>query len=1141
MKLAVLRRFTAGFLFLLVFGFSDTLMGQSTFGTVVGTVKDPTGAVVINAVVELFNVGTNATHTSRSDQDGTYQFENVDVGEYQVRVQAPGFKNAVAERFWLAARESKRLDITLVVASQITQVEVTVNSAAAVQTEVSNVGETKGSRELIDLPVAITTRANGSTSAFSTLTAQPGVQTDDYGNISVAGSNYSQVSTSIDGISSVAPGYPYGAMSEMFPSFNSIEEIRISETLNPAEYGGVADVTTVSKSGTNSYHGGLFENYQTTGLDAKDYFSQEATPIHLNDFGVFLGGPVVIPHIYDGHNRTFFFFSGEALRLPKHFTAITSVPTQDMRDGNLSVYSDPINAILYPGNIIPQNQISSFATAFLNAWYPLPNYGPAGAVTNNYLASYSVPINSAQFDARIDQKITDKHSVFFRYSFKNRSITTFPTDINGNPSSPLLGNVSAPEIYNALAGDWNWFISPSIVNEVRGGFSKRRTNVSFGVTAQQAANLLGLTNLPGGIPAGDDIPELNLSGFMSFMSPVVNTNPHQETLQLLDTLTWSRGKHTLKFGADYRHLESLFTAVYNDWRMGDYTFNGSSLGTCTPQPPQTTCTPFLNGEGGPFAGFLLGYPDNTQIATVLNPTTDAYSNHYAFFAQDDWKLTPALTLNIGLRYEYHPAFGDYRNNLANFDPNYTSTVNGQTVNGAVVVPSQATFPSVNPSFVESIAPIPVITAAQAGIPSALRFSQKTDFAPRIGFAWRIFYDNKTVLRGGYGRFIETLLSSTAFNGWAVESSDVGLFANSLGSNGLPVFSLPYSWPSNIAQPGTDAFYFATYLHYRDPYVNEWNLTLERELGREVIFRASYDGNHSGSLGVWLNAKQLQPNTQGFDVLSGTAPFPEFVYIANQSPLGYGNYSAGTFSLNKKMSHGLEFETSYVYTRNLSNVNGAAGYGFQAETGSWLSNPYDPGLDYGNAYTRRHRFLTTFLYEIPFGKGKPLLNTTNGLVDRIVGGWVVSGVLVFQSGPFMTVTTLNDPSGTGYNVFNSTGGRADVVPGVSPYQGQSIAQWINPNAFADPPNNIGRFGDSSEGSVVGPGTKAVAMSLLKRVAITEKARMEIGAQVANLFNHPNFGPPSNLTLGVPGFGQITSLQNAEGAGPRAVQLTARINF
>ncbi len=205
MKLAVLRRFAAGFLFLLVFGFSDTLMGQSTFGTVVGTVKDPTGAVVINAMVELFNVGTNATHTSRSDQDGTYQFENVDVGEYQVRVQAPGFKNAVAERFWLAARESKRLDITLVLASQSTQVEVTVESAAAVQTEVSNVAETKGSRELIDLPVAITTRANGSTSAFSTLTAQPGVQTDDYGNISVAGSTYSQVSTSIDGISSPIP------------------------------------------------------------------------------------------------------------------------------------------------------------------------------------------------------------------------------------------------------------------------------------------------------------------------------------------------------------------------------------------------------------------------------------------------------------------------------------------------------------------------------------------------------------------------------------------------------------------------------------------------------------------------------------------------------------------------------------------------------------------------------------------------------------------------------------------------------------------------------------------------------------------------------------------------------------------------
>ena len=211
----------------------------------------------------------------------------------------------------------------------------------------------------------------------------------------------------------------------------------------------------------------------------------------------------------------------------------------------------------------------------------------------------------------------------------------------------------------------------------------------------------------------------------------------------------------------------------------------------------------------------------------------------------------------------------------------------------------------------------------------------------------------------------------------------------------------------------------------------------------------------------------------------------------------------------------------------------------------MSDPYHPDIDYGNTpYSRRNRFLATFLYELPFGKGKMFLNNMNRVGDTLLGGWVLSGLMLFQTGPFMSVATLNDPSGTGFNLFGAftgNGGRADTVAGVNPYADQSINQWINPAAFANPPNNIGRFGDSMSGAVQGPGTQDVSMSLLKRFALTESARLELGAQVSNLFNHPNFGPPNNLTLGVPAFGQITSLQSAEGAGPRAIQLTGRITF
>jgi hypothetical protein len=390
------------------------------------------------------------------------------------------------------------------------------------------------------------------------------------------------------------------------------------------------------------------------------------------------------------------------------------------------------------------------------------------------------------------------------------------------------------------------------------------------------------------------------------------------------------------------------------------------------------------------------------------------------------------------------------------------------------------------------------------------------------------------------------MSSAAISAWGVASSDVGFFNNSLGSNGLPVFTLPYAWPSNIAQPGTQAFYQVTDIHYKDPYVQEWNLTLERDLGKGVGVRVSYDGNHSSHLGAGADLDQVQPNTVGFGNISQSSyPYPDWSYIYYNSNKAWGNYNAATVSFQKRMSNGLQFQSSYIFSRNLSNVNGVASStaaAFASEFGGTLSNIYDPGLDYGNvAFTRKHRFLTTALYELPFGRGKALLNGANRLVDSVVGGWELSGVLLFQSGPYMTVTLLSDPSGTGFNAFNSTGGRADTVPGVNPYSGQSINQWINPNAFADPGSAIGRYGDSQEGSVIGPGTSAVSASLIKTVHFSEHARIQFGAQIANLFNHPNFAVPSNLTVGVAGFGQITALQSAEGAGPRAIQLTGRIVF
>jgi hypothetical protein len=1126
---------------------SQTLNGQSTSGTVLGTVRESSGAVVQGAAVSLTNAGTNARHSTVTGETGTYQFVNLEVGSYKLSVEAPGFRKEEFTAFDLNARETKRQDAELSIASQTTTVNVEA-SAAVIDTDTSSISETKGSRELVDLPVAITTRSQGSTSAMSTLTAQPGVQTDASGNISVAGTLPTQLSMSIDGISSMGPGSSMQAggsqaLSEMFPSFNAIEEIRIGETINPAEFGGVADITTISKAGSNHIHGGLFENFQNTRLDASDFFSHQVNVIKMNNFGIYMGGPVVIPKLYNGHDKTFFFGSFEALRLPKSQTDLESVPTVAMRGGDLSSYLSAANGGAanqltgYPGNIIPASQLNPYAQRVLNTLFPLPNYGGPGAIANNYLANFAIPINSAQGDARVDQMIGSKNLIFARYTYKNRRVTGVPTapafSNPGTPSFPTVGLNSLPELDQALAIAWNYTITPTIVNELRGGFSNSRMSSTYGVTAQGLAAELGLTGLPSPPPADASIiPQIVISGF----SPLGNQSQraNQGTKQLLDTVTWTKGKHTMKFGADYRRLHSTMGAAFYNDLAGSYSFNGSVLGSL-----------LGGGAATPLASFLLGYPDNSTIATTLQPNVNATAQHYATFAQDDWKVSSRFTLNFGLRWEFHPAFRDAYNNLANFDYNYSSTVNGVPEKGAIILPGPGTLGIVSPGFAQSIYPTPIVTAQSLGLPAALRYSQKTDFAPRIGFAYRLF-DDKTVLRGGYGKYIEALMTSAAISAWAVESSDVGFFSNSIGANGVPTFQLPYSWPSNIAQPGSQSLFQVTNLHYKDPYVQEWNLTLERDLGGSFGVRASYDGNHATHLGAGQNLNQPMPNTIGFANLPSSAiPFPLWQEIYYNNNAGFSNYNAMTLAVNKRMSHGLQMQGSYIYARNLSNLGGnpsTPSGGFAGEYGGTLSDPYAPGIDYGNVnYTRRNRFLATFLYDLPFGKGKTLMSGANGFVDRVVGGWELAGVLLFQSGPFMTVSALTDPCGCGFNVFNSTGGRADTVSGVSTTAGQSIGQWINPAAFTSAPNNIGRFGDATPGSVVGPGTEAVSMSLIKSFQIRESARIQIGAQVANLFNHPNFAPPSNLTEGVSAFGTLTGLQTAEGAGPRQIQLTGRITF
>ena len=1101
---------------------------QSTFGSIVGTVHDPGGAVVTNCIIIAQNTGTSTKRSVLSDETGSYVFTNLEPGVYSVSMEASGFQVAKYSEVELQARQTVRVDGQLSLSTQTATVNVNAEAAAVLNTEVSNIAETKTGRELNDLPIAITSRSTGSTSPMSTLTTQPGVQTDSSGNISVVGSKPSMMSISVDGISSMGPRSS-APLSELFPSFNSIAEIRVSQVNNSAEFGGISDITTVSKSGTNSFHGGLFENLQNTVMNARNPFSATVPKLIMNNFGFYVGGPLTVPKLYNGHDKTFFFLGYEGLRLPRETVVVDSVPSLALRRGDLSVYSkpvlDPLSGAPFPGNRIPTDRISPLSLNTLKYLFPIPNTGSSNSIANNYVQNFPTPISSDQADLRLDHNISATQTVFARLSYKDRAVKVAPVQGGAVNGSPLLGPFSLPETDFGLTVAHNYVISPRLVNELRSGYSGSNTATRFGISSSQIAGELGLSGLPQPYPDGNAVPNFAISGFQQTGGNASRVS-RQNTTQFLDNLTWTHSRHTVKIGGDYRYMRGLSTNVYAAQRLGVYTFNNAVTSSLI---------------GNPYGAFLLGIPDKTQLNTVLQPDSHGYAKAYAFYAQDDWKVTPRLTLNFGLRWEYHPMFDDRLLNGSNFLLDYSSIANGVRTNGAVVISNQEAFNILNRDFAEAIAPTPILTAAQAGIPESLRFSQKTDFSPRFGFAWRATSDGKLVIRGGYGRFIQGSLGALLGAAYAIHSANQS-FYNQQVVNGAPTLTFPYPFPAKLAQPGTQFFQQAGDIHFKDPTVDQWNVTIERDLGFATGLRLSYSGSHGNELGRQGNADQLPPNTTGYKAGSPLLLYPLWGLVQIETNGGRSNYDALEAVVNKRLSQGVQFQASYAWLRNLTNAQGYNPSSFASEAGGLVTDLRDKQIDYGNvAFSRRHRFLATFLYNLPFGRTGRLFKRSPAAVDQVIGGWKLAGVLLYQSGPFLTVTVPGaDPSGTGFPLLIGNG-RADIVSGANVYASQQTPQqWLNPGAFLVPANNIGRYPTAPVGNIQGPGTQAISMSLTKAIRFGEAARLQIGGQAANLFNHVNYAPP-NTTFNTASFGTISNVQSAEGAGPRQLQITARLTF
>jgi hypothetical protein len=1087
------------------------LIAQSTFGEIRGTVTDPTGAVVVGATVTATNTGTGDVRTLMTDHAGNYAVLNIEAGSYDLLIGHPGFQKTIAKGVALRAREVARVDAKLELAGAATEVMVT-GVAQVITTDQATIVDSKSAEQIQDLPVNF--RAGTTNSVFYAISTAPGVQPSSGGSeFSLSGSMPFMATASVDGISTISVR-SNGLLIEMFPSADSINEIKVSSVSNNAEFAQVGDVTTTTRGGTNKPHGSLYWYHQNGAFDARDFFSvRNGAPFKIsNDFGGSVSGPVI-------RNKTFVFGAYEGLRYRALSQIQGVVPPDTYRSGNLSAVTaairDPLNpGQTFAGNIIPSSRISPVSAKILELLYPHQSVAGNSISANNFFQQLSAGNTNNQYDLRVDQILTAKQSIFGRYSYKD--VTT------RNPASlPVRGDSRENRTSQNIVIAHNYLLRSSVINEFRGGYSDQPRNVDFGPEGKSfdgpaLVKSLGIQGLRPDPPQVASIPDIGVTGFLGTGASRGFTQLSR-TLQVTDSLTWVRGRHTVKFGADVRRLKYRDNvSFFSGDDLGEYRFNGMF-------------------SGNAFADFLLGYPNRTRLANT-GPDVEPYTSHQGYFAQDDWKVTPKLTINFGARYEYHPPFVDSTLQIANFDRDYPG--------GRVIVPNATSLALTAPGFRASIGNTPIVTAAEAGLPESLRFSDKNNLMPRIGFAYRPF-GNKTVLRGGYGVFTVTVLGNVSYSLVGIHTSDTRTFNNSL-VNGVPLLSFPKPFDQglgSVTTVGNADFRRANLFHVREPYVQQWNFTIERDLGWNTGMRVTYTGSHSIGLYDSPDLNQVHPNTVGYSVAKLNRPYPNWAIVYSRDTGVSAKYDALQTEVQKRLSNSLSFQTSWVWAKNLSNSTGSDGTGFASDNGSVPTDQFNLGLDYGNvSTTRRHRWLSTFTYRLPGGSWKPA--TFSGrAVKAAVAGWQFSGIAILQTGQFLTPITggTTDPSGT--NVDARANDRPDYTGtsyGNLPEDQRTITAWFDRSAFRTPPSNIGRFGLAGPGQLIGPQTRVFSAKLQKRFDLGEKTYVQLEGSAANLFNHTNFGLPArNLSSST--FGRITSTQSAEGAGPRNLQVGLRINF
>lgn len=1147
----------------LIFAFSERLRAQSTLGTLLGTVKDTSGAVVPNAKVVITDTDEGSSRTASTDARGNYTVVDAKPGHYAVSVSKPGFQSAEVTGLSLTACQTLRADVTLRVGEFTQSVTVSGRSMGVITTDTSTVSSEYQHLQIVDLPTNYRASSNGN-SPYYLLTTLPGVESDKNGTLSVQGGNVTQLQTTVDGISTTDDG-GNSPLREAFPSAESIAEMRVQGVGAPAEYGDPADITTVSKSGTNQYHGSLFWYHQNAALDAIPFGARTKPKKIANDFGGSIGGPVVLPHLYNGHDKTFFFADYEAFRSPRSGVIQNTVPTSAMRNGNLAnlctagftggVCNDTTQQIYNPAtgqpflsNQIPGTMISPVAQGILKL-YPLPNV--KNTFTNdNYNVNVPANLNSNTFDVRIDQNFGSKLSVFGRYTFKN---------INQLSTQELL--IPSNTDYNHLrmfVTSATYSLSPTMLNQFRLGITKFDSGSSNSFDGKSFVSSLGLQGLSPAFWNG--VSEVDFSGLTTSLNvDRLNGVSTSKTLESTDDFSWVHGPHAFKFGFKWSKVRALsplgFIGADN---YGTFSFNGLFT-------------------GNDFADFLLGIPNQSALDNVTQDN-NGWTNFYAFYAQDSFQVNSRLTLDYGIRWEDHPGYQDVGGNIGTFNDHvplsgqaiypdgHASLLSPPYLQSFDACPNPA-IPATasDPTNINGAPCTPVLSASQAGLPQGLRATSKR-FMPRFGFAYKPFNNDKTVVRGNIGAYEAVSLGSIYYSLTGTLQSFTRIYSNSQTGSG-PAFAWPQTSTGGAGfggpQYGTDYFGTADQVNWKEPYSVQWSLSVERNLGFGTGLRVSYIGMKTTNL-VWApNWNQSLPSTTPYQLQPlSSRPFPNWGVVNSRDPGATAYYNALELEAHRRLRAGLTFDSTFIYARNLADNQGpSSNGGICGEDGcNRAIDLYNRHLEYGNTYNPRFRWLTTAIYQLPFGRGQRFAKSSNSFVNAFIGGWQMSNIFEVQSGPFLTPYFSGaDPSGTGIGI---TGGRnqlPDRIGAVSPSSPNS-GQWFLSSGFECPGGNcqagtsssnlpIGRFGDASVGSLQGPGTIDWDFGLSKSFRLTERASLRLEASFVNVLNHVNLAAPdmkitdvNNPGQGLCGFGCITAAQGLyEFAGAREGQIGARIDF